>query len=247
MVDTAAWERARAGDAAARGAVIEAYGTLVSQIVRRLSIPSTPVADQEDLVSAGMVGLIDAVDRYDPRRGVPFQAYATRRIRGAVLDELRRLDARGRAVWRQARRVRRASLEFAASTGRDATVTELSEATQLDAAKVRAALQAYACATVSLDRLLAIGVDPCALTSDLTEDATDRDDLEDVGTAVRALPAREHLVLSEYYGRSRKLREIGVQLGVSEARVSQLHTRAIEHLRRTLTIPARSPLAAQVA
>lgn len=91
------WASCRAGDAGSRGALIERYSDLAIGISRCMRIPPTSLADRDDVASAAMIGLISAVDRFDPRRGVPFEAYASLRIRGAVVDELRRVDERGRA------------------------------------------------------------------------------------------------------------------------------------------------------
>lgn len=168
-----------------------------------MGIPPTTVQEREDLVSAGIVGLIDAVDRYDPVRGVPFEAFARARVRGSILDELRRLDGRGRVFWKRVR-------EGAASA---------SEA--LDA--------------LSLDKLTEIGAEPAG--DDCSLQILERDLWEEVAYAVQALPQRERDVIRHYYGASRTLREIGRELGVSEARVCQLHARAIANLRRTLMRP----------
>lgn len=91
------WERCRAGDATARAELIERYMPLARALSRRVRLSDTPMADAEDLASAGLLGLIDAVDRFEAGRGVPFEAYASLRIRGAVIDEIRRIDERGRS------------------------------------------------------------------------------------------------------------------------------------------------------
>ena len=98
-MDTAQlWARCRAGDASSRGALIERYIPLARGLARRRRLVDTPVTDQDDLASAAFLGLIDAVDRFEPGRGVPFEAYASLRIRGAIIDELRRIDERGRSA-----------------------------------------------------------------------------------------------------------------------------------------------------
>jgi RNA polymerase sigma factor for flagellar operon FliA len=98
-VDSAqVWARCRAGDASARSALIERYMPLARTLSRRVRLVDTPLADGDDLASAAFLGLIDAVDRFEPGRGVPFEAYASLRIRGAIIDELRRIDERGRSV-----------------------------------------------------------------------------------------------------------------------------------------------------
>lgn len=97
-MDTAQlWARCRAGDASARAALIERYMPLARALARRIRV-ATPLADADDMLSAALIGLIDAVDRFEPGRGVPFEAYASLRIRGAMVDELRRLDERGRGA-----------------------------------------------------------------------------------------------------------------------------------------------------
>lgn len=229
------WQRARARDADARADLIERYRPYVAQIVRRMGLPATAVVDRDDLVSAGVVGLIDAIDRFDPGRNVPFEAYAATRIRGAVLDEIRQLDLYGRAVWRHARELRAASDTITARTGRAPSLAELTAATALDGERLRVALQARAEATVSLDRLVADnGEGAWGPSEDPSLPILERDLRDDVRRALEALPAREHHVLRQIYDESLTLRQVGVQLGVSEARVCQLHARAISQLRRFL-------------
>ena len=167
-----------------------------------MGIPPTSVQQREDLVSAGVIGLIDAVDRFDHSRGVPFEAFARARIQGAVIDELRRLDGRSRLFWKQVR---------------DGTIAEESVPS-----------------AVSLDRLIELGGEPAG--DDMTVEVLEQDLWNDVGIAVMTLPRRERSVLQRYYGASRTLREIGSEMGVSEARVCQLHSRAIAQLRRMLTM-----------
>ena len=91
------WARCRAGDAQARAALIERYVPLARGLSRRVRMVGSPLSDADDIASAAVVGLIDAIDRFQPDRGVPFEAYAALRIRGAIIDELRRVDERGRS------------------------------------------------------------------------------------------------------------------------------------------------------
>ncbi len=95
-MDAALWTRCKAGDADSRCALIERYMELAARIARNVRAPAGTVVGPDDLKSAGLVGLISAVDRFQPERGVPFEAYAALRIRGAIIDELRRADERGR-------------------------------------------------------------------------------------------------------------------------------------------------------
>ena len=201
-LDTDRWTQARLGDRDARAELIESYRPYVSRLVARMGIPPTTVQERDDLVSAGVIGLIDAIDRFDHSRGVPFEAFARARIHGAVIDELRRLDGRGRLFWKRVR---------------EGTADEESLP-----------------ASVSLDRLIDAGTEPAG--SDMTMSVLEQDLWNDVGIALMRLTRRERDVLQRYYGASRTLRQIGSELGVSEARVCQLHTRAIAQLRRMLTM-----------
>jgi RNA polymerase sigma factor for flagellar operon FliA len=191
------WADARAGDARSRGALIERYSDLAIGISRCMRIPPTSLADHDDLASAALIGLIAAVDRFDPRRGVPFEAYASLRIRGAVVDELRRVDERGRADRR-------------------------SESAEL---------------AVSLDFLLESGAHQGPVVDDGFTERFEQEDLTTrIQDALGRLPARQREVIARYYGDELTLREAGAKMGVSEARACQLHGRAIQNLRRELSV-----------
>ena len=191
------WADSRAGDARSRGALIERYSDLAVGIAHCMRIPPTSLADRDDAASAAMIGLIGAVDRFDPRRGVPFEAYAALRIRGAVVDELRRVDERGRADRRP-------------------------EGAEL---------------AVSLDELMAKGVHQGPAIDDGFTERFEQEDLKTrVQDALGRLPARQREVIARYYGDELTLREAGVKMGVSEARACQLHGRAIQNLRRDLSV-----------
>lgn len=194
------WARCRAGDAAARHALIERYLPLCRRVAYGTKVLPTAALGSEDLEAAGIVGLIQAVDRFDPARGIPFEGYATLRVRGAVLDEVRRLDDLSRTARLRARddgQRGAVSLEFLQESG------ELGDPTELAEVDVRA----------ESDGL--------------------RDDVE---RALAAIPDRERSILASYYSDGLTLAAIGRRLGVSEARVSQLHTRAIAQLRLVLGV-----------
>jgi RNA polymerase sigma factor for flagellar operon FliA len=191
------WAETRAGDVGSRGALIERYSDLAVGIARCMRIPSTSLADRDDAASAAMIGLISAVDRYDPRRGVPFEAYASLRIRGAIVDELRRVDERGRADRRP-------------------------EGAEL---------------AVSLDDLMERGAHQGPAIDDGFTERYEQEDLTTrVQDALGRLPARQREVIARYYGDELTLREAGAKMGVSEARACQLHGRAIQNLRRELSV-----------
>ncbi|HKC91947.1 MAG TPA: sigma-70 family RNA polymerase sigma factor [Candidatus Limnocylindria bacterium] len=190
----------------ARCALIERFAPLAARIAHGMNVPVGAVAGSDDLESAAVIGLIDAVDRFQPDRGVPFEGYASLRIRGAVLDEVRRVDELGRADRRRQR--------AAAAHGEDGSYH----------------------GTVSLDKLMERGYHGGAERDELS----DRYEAEDlharVGSAMANLPPRQREVLERYYGESLTLREAGLRMGVSEARACQLHGRAIQSLRRQLSV-----------
>ncbi|HEY8806615.1 MAG TPA: sigma-70 family RNA polymerase sigma factor [Candidatus Limnocylindria bacterium] len=213
------WASCRLGDSASRCTLIERYAPMATSVARRMRVPTGALMGRDDIESAALIGLIDAVDRFDPERGVPFEGYAGLRIRGAILDELRRLDDHTRGERRRARTV---------------------------AAGNEPEIGAYG-ATLSLDMLLETGDRDWAAEDDST-DAYDHQDLRmRVESALECLPPRQREVLARYYGDSLTLRESAVKMGISEARACQLHGRAILNLRRELAALVRVRVATAAA
>jgi len=200
------WARSREGDAAARCKLIERYAPLATSVARRMRVPTGALMGHDDVESAAIIGLIDAVDRYDPDRGVPFEGYAGLRIRGAILDELRRLDDRSRGERQRAR---------------------------TDAADTEPEIGAYGM-TLSLDLLLESGDRDWAADDDAGDRYEHQDLRMRVEGALKCLPPRQREVLVRYYSESLTLRESALKMGISEARACQLHGRAIQNLRREL-------------
>ena len=206
------WALCRAGDPAARCALVERYAALATRIAHGMNVPTGAVAGTDDLESAAVIGLIDAVDRFDPARGVPFEGYASLRIRGAVLDEVRRVDELGRTDRRRQR--------------------------EAQAHGVEGSYQG----TTSLDELIERGYHGAEQQDELAERYDAEDLRMRVRSAMACLPPRQREVLERYYGQSLTLREAGLRMGISEARACQLHGRAIQNLRRELHVRARMPV-----
>jgi RNA polymerase sigma factor for flagellar operon FliA len=213
------WASCRQGDSTSRCTLIERYAPLATSVARRMRVPTGALMGRDDVESAALIGLIDAVDRYDPDRGVPFEGYAGLRIRGAILDELRRLDDHTRAERHRAR-----------------TVVEDAEPE----------IGAYG-ATLSLDLLLESGDRDWAAEDDSTDQYESQDMRMRVESALRYLPPRQREVLARYYGDSLTLRESAMKMGISEARACQLHGRAIQNLRQELAGLGRPRIAAAAA
>ena len=223
-------------DATARDRIIVHYSPLVKFVAGRVGAGLPNSVDSGDLVSAGVFGLIDAVEKFDPARGVKFETYAVPRIRGAIIDGLRQLDWVPRSVRSRAREVETAYSELEARHGRAPTDDELAAHLHLDHAELEKWLASIASTTVGpLDRALAAGADPTSLSGERPDSPAAQVEEDEVRRLVKAevrrLPERERTVMSLYYDEGLTLAEIGSVLGVTESRVSQIHTKAVLQLR----------------
>jgi RNA polymerase sigma factor for flagellar operon FliA len=243
----ALWREYRAKhDPGLRDRLIVTYAPLVKYVAGRLGSGLPAHVDDEDLVSYGLLGLIGAIERYDPDRDVKFETYAIARIRGAIIDELRALDWVPRSVRSRARDIERAIAELESKLGRVPTDEEIAGKLGLTEEELDESLSEISRSSIAaLDELWTIsgtGGDQVALI-DTIED-TDAPDpqgslsqtelREAIADAIARLPEREKLVVTLYYYEELTLREIGEVLGVTESRVSQLHTKAILRLKARL-------------
>jgi RNA polymerase sigma factor for flagellar operon FliA len=241
------WREYRAkGDPAIRDRLIVTYAPLVKYVAGRLGSGLPAHVDDEDLVSYGLLGLIGAIERYDPERDVKFETYAIARIRGAIIDELRALDWVPRSVRSRARDIERAIAELEAKLARVPTDEEIATKLGLTTEELDESLSEIGRSSIAaLDELWTISGtsgDQVALI-DTIEDPEAPDPQgslsqtelrEAIADAIARLPEREKLVVTLYYYEELTLREIGEVLGVTESRVSQLHTKAILRLKARL-------------
>jgi RNA polymerase sigma factor for flagellar operon FliA len=227
-------------DHRAREALILNYARLVKYVVGRLALSLPGSLDQGDLVGYGTIGLIEAVDRYDPSRGVKFETYAAARIRGHIIDALRTLDLLPRSARRRAKEIENAISQLSQSLGRIPTDKEVAEHLGVSMDQYQARLLDAACAIVSLDEPVGFeDGEPYELYTRLedvtmpgpSEQIESRETLAQLASAIRSLPEREQLMISLYYNDRLTMKEIGQVLGVSEPRVSQLHAKAMLTLR----------------
>ncbi len=227
-------------DSVSRDQLIVHYSPLVKFVAGRVGAGLPSSVDPGDLVSAGVFGLIDAVERFDPERAVKFETFAVPRIRGAIFDGLRSLDWVPRSVRSRAREVETAFTELEGKMGRAPTDEELSKHLRLSPTEFQKWLSSIASTTVGpLDRALVAGTEPKSLGGDVPDSPSaiveEGEVRRLVKVEVRRLPDREKLVLSLYYDEGLTLAEIGTVLGVTESRVSQIHTKAVLHLRARLS------------
>jgi RNA polymerase sigma factor FliA len=232
---------------ALRDQLITTYAPLVRYVVGRLGIPPTSLLEAEDLISYGMIGLINAIDRFDPSRGIRFETFATSRIRGAVIDQLRALNWLPRSAITRMRQIEGALAKLEQSLGRPATEGEAAAEIGVSTDRYRQMLLEAGVMILSLDAPLAtLTPDEGIVTlSELLEDQITPDPAEQaeqhelvtlLSEAIDQLPARERLLLSLYYQEELTMKEISKLMNVSESRVCQLHMQAVLRLRAAFNI-----------
>jgi RNA polymerase sigma factor for flagellar operon FliA len=235
----------RTGDRALRDRLILTYAPLVKYVAGRLGSGLPAHVEEGDLVSYGLLGLIGAIERFDPDRDIKFETYAIARIKGSIIDELRSMDWVPRSVRARARDIERAIADLEAKLNRAPNDEEIAAKLGITEDELQDALLEISRSSIAaLDELWQSSAsgDPVALI-DTIEDpeapepqaAMSQTELrEALGEAIARLPEREKLVVTLYYYEELTLREIGEVLGVTESRVSQLHTKAILRLKARL-------------
>jgi RNA polymerase sigma factor for flagellar operon FliA len=221
--------------AKAEADLVREHLPLVRRAVADLSSKMPRHAVRDDLVSAGMVGLAQAARNFDEARGVPFHRYAATRIKGALLDELRGNDWASRPVRAKARQMEIVNERLTAKLGRTPTASELASALGVAESSVRGLTEDLHRATVlNYDSMLASGESDAVLLidNDTPEvELLERERNAYLVDAVRSLPARLQTVVVGYFFEDRSMQDIGAELGVSESRVSQLRSEALDLLK----------------
>jgi RNA polymerase sigma factor for flagellar operon FliA len=242
------WRRYKtSGDVHARERLVIAYSPLVKYVSGRMASGLPAHVEESDLISYGLVGLINAIERFEPEREIKFETYAITRIKGAIIDELRSLDWVPRSVRARAREIEKANAKLEHQLQRAPSDEEMAHELKCTPEDFHDALLQISNSTVAaLDELWSVSDasgDQVSLLDTLTDETApdpaavmDQTDLKDrVADAIARLPEREKLVVALYYYENLTLREIGEVLGVTESRVSQLHTKAVLRLRSRLT------------
>jgi RNA polymerase sigma factor FliA len=244
------WEDFKAtGDQNLRERLILHYSPLVKYVAGRVGVGLPPNIEQADLVSYGIFGLIDAIEKFDLERAIKFETYAISRIRGAIIDELRAIDWIPRSVRYKAREVEKAYAALEAQLHRTPTEAEVAEQMGIRLEDLHAIFsQVSFVNVVALDELLNVGGekgDKLSLVDTLedtrAEDPVAAFESEEtkylLAKAINTLPEREKIVVTLYYYEGLTLAEIGQVLGVTESRICQMHTKAVLQLRGKLVEP----------
>ncbi|MDD2761225.1 MAG: RNA polymerase sigma factor FliA [Methylomonas sp.] len=218
--------------------LVSRHASLVRRIAYHLMGRLPDTVQIEDLIQAGMVGLLEAIKHYDAGQGASFETYAGIRIRGAMLDELRRADWTPRSVHKKARRVAEAIREIESREGRDARDSEVASHLEISLEEYRQILQdSLSCKTFSVEELIQgedSVIDEIHVNTQPEQQLIEQHFQQALAKAISELPERERLVVSLYYDEELNLREIGKVLEVSESRVSQICSQAMLRLRARL-------------
>jgi len=232
-------------DPDAREKLILNYSPLVKYVAGRLSSGLPQTVDTADLISYGIFGLIDAIEKFDLERGIKFETYAIARIKGAIIDELRSMDWVPRSVRAKARRIEKAYIALETKLRRIPEDTEVAEEMGISIGELHQIFTKLSYTSIVSFEELWVGGDRDdrqnvmgSIKDDTAEDPVALFESEEIkgilAETIEHLPERERIVIALYYYEGLTLKEIGQVLGVTESRVSQLHTKAVLRLRARL-------------
>jgi RNA polymerase sigma factor FliA len=236
------WQRYhRRDDPSTENTLVEKYLPLVSAVVARLAMTLPEHVDQDDLYSVGLVGLLQALRNYDPTCGASFETYARMRIRGSMLDELRRMDWVPRSVHEKARKIQNVMTELEQKLGQVATEAQMAKALNLSVPEYVGLLNEVRPATfVCLDAAGSSEEDDSGSLYEVIPDKVEESPMEQVSRhelkqvifeRLKELPEMQRKVLAFYYVEDMHLREIAEVFGLTESRICQIHSQAILSIR----------------
>ncbi len=224
------------GDSSIKTKIIENYFPLVRHIVSRMNVNLPSYLEYEDLISYGIFGLMQAVERYDAKKGIKFETYAYARIKGSIIDELRKIDWVPQGVRKKARKLQNAFSELEQHFGRsisDEDICDYFDITKEELQKTYAEIAALY-GILSFDEL--IGYEATDKPSNLPDVQAEKEEIKDIlGNAINKLPPREKQVVTLYYYEGLNFKEIAQVLELTQGRISQLHTKSILRLRGHLS------------
>ena len=220
----------------ARNELVLQYVHLVKSIVCRMMPTYRKHVDFDDLMSCGMLGLMDAIDKFDRDKEVKFETYASMRIRGEIIDQIRKQDWAPISLRQKIKRVEEGYHMLEGRLGRSVSEQEVADFIKMDVSSVKKTLEeAHTFNLVCLDEVLVdrIKSEEINLSADeTTEERVEAEEVKNIlAQYIESLPEKERLVVTLYYFEEMTLKEIGLTLGVSESRVSQIHSKALQGLR----------------
>ncbi len=224
--------------------IVLEHTALIRYIVNRIAVRLPSHIDLDDLHNTGVIGLMDAIDKYDPDKNCKFKTYAEFRIKGAILDQLRSLNWVPRSIRQKSRRLEQAYSEVEQRLGRSATENEIADSLGLQLPEFHFLLnQVRGISMVNLDELRSGGDMDQPMYGDIFEDVKAENPFASLKTrelrhavaeCIGSLPEKERLVISLYYFEDLNMKDIGNVLGITESRVCQIHTKAVARLRAKL-------------
>ncbi len=237
------------GNLEAREELSISYLYLVNYIYGRIAINLPPHIDREDLEHQGIIGLLNALDNFDPSKNVKFETYASIRVRGAIIDYLRKQDLLSRPLRKRAAEIERASEDFQKRVGRTPTVADLAKVMGATVEEISDNLWKSSNSFIlSLEKELyededgsgsTVGENLALKAPDPYDEAEKQNLLEFMAMAIEELPEKESRIIALYYKEELTLKEIGAVLGISESRVCQIHSRAVFNLRQKMQITVK--------
>ncbi len=226
--------------------IVLEHTPLIRYIVNRIAVRLPSHIDLDDLHNTGVIGLMDAIEKYDPEKNCKFKTYAEFRIKGAILDQLRSLDWVPRSVRQKGRRLERAYGEVEQRLGRSANEDEVADSLGLELDKFHTLInQVKGISLVNLEEIRGTNSDGdrSGTFADIIEDVQSENPFASlklmetkhvISDTIGSLPEKERLVISLYYYEDLNMKEIGTILGITESRVCQIHTKAVMRLRSKL-------------
>lgn len=224
------------GDKYIKSKIVENYIPLVKHIVNRMNISLPPYLEYEDLISYGIFGLMQAIDRYDAKKGIKFETYAYTRIKGSIIDELRKIDWIPQGIRKKVKKLQGAFSELEQILGRSVNDEDICGYLNITAKELH---EVYSEVTafygiLSFDDL--IGCEETGQSSSQPDIRVEKEEVREIlGYAINRLPSQEKLVITLYYYEGLNFKEIAEVMELSQGRISQLHTKAILRLRGHLS------------
>jgi RNA polymerase sigma factor for flagellar operon FliA len=230
-------------DSSLREKLVLNYISLVRSVMKSISIPANSILTRDDLISSGIIGLIDAIEKYDPNRGVKFETYAVQRIKGAILDELRKVDWLSRTARQKVTEISSTLDSIQNETTTEPTFPEAISKLNINTSEINSYLLAYRSSKegffINETSFNGDDEEPTSFLENIPDESqkspldviVDEEKISIIMDYLNTLPERNRLIITLYYYENLKFKEIGKLLNISESRVSQVHSEVIAQLK----------------